>query len=351
VVKSLDKVRGSGRTDITIDTDLIIDGSATVSVNLVTVPLTSMRDEAIGYMLMMEDITREKRLRNTMSRYMSKSVVDKLMESGEAELGGIGRDVSVLFSDIRGFTSISERLGAKETVALLNEYFTDMVDIVFAHNGVLDKYIGDMIMAVFGSVLQSAEDASNAVVVGNKMMTALHVLNRRRTARSEEPIRIGVGISTGNVVAGNIGSLKRMEYTVIGDRVNLAERLEGANKFYGTSILICDATWAAVKHHAATREIDLIRVRGRSTPVAIYEALGHHSEDSFPHRQEALDAFGAGLRHYRRRDWFGAERHFREALAANPGDGPTRIYLDRCQFYRGTPPPDDWDGVWEMKHK
>jgi adenylate cyclase len=351
VVKSLDKVRSSGRTDITIDTDLIVDGSATVSVNLVTVPLTSMRDEAIGYMLMMEDITREKRLRNTMSRYMSKSVVDKLMESGEAELGGIGRDVSVLFSDIRGFTSISERLGAKETVALLNEYFTDMVDIVFAHNGVLDKYIGDMIMAVFGSVLQSAEDASNAVVVGNKMMTALHVLNRRRVARKEESIRIGVGISTGNVVAGNIGSLKRMEYTVIGDRVNLAERLEGANKFYGTSILICDATWAAVKHHAATREIDLIRVRGRSTPVAIYEALGHHSEDSFPHRQEALDAFGAGLRHYRRRDWFGAERHFREALAANPGDGPTRIYLDRSQFYRHTPPPDDWDGVWEMKTK
>jgi PAS domain S-box-containing protein len=187
VVKSLDKVRSSGRTDITIDTDLIVEGSATVSVNLVTVPLTSMRDEAIGYMLMMEDITREKRLRNTMSRYMSKSVVDKLMESGEAELGGIGRDVSVLFSDIRGFTSISERLGAKETVALLNEYFTDMVDIVFAHNGVLDKYIGDMIMAVFGSVLQSAEDASNAVVVGNKMMTALHVLNRAPPrARKEE---------------------------------------------------------------------------------------------------------------------------------------------------------------------
>jgi adenylate cyclase len=284
-----------------------------------------MRDEPIGYMLMMEDITREKRLRNTMSRYMSKSVVDKLMESGEAELGGIGRDVSVLFSDIRGFTSISERLGAKETVALLNEYFTDMVDIVFAHNGVLDKYIGDMIMAVFGSVLQSEEDASNAVMVGNKMMTGLHQLNRRRAARGDEPIRIGVGISTGNVVAGNIGSLKRMEYTVIGDRVNLAERLEGANKFYGTSILICDATWAAVKHHAATREIDLIRVRGRSRPVAIYEALGHHSEDSFPHRQEVLAAFSAGLLHYRRRDWFGAERHFSEALAANPGDGPSDL--------------------------
>lgn len=351
VVNSLAKVRDSGRTDITIDTDLVVEGSEAVSVNLVTVPLTSMRDEAIGYMLMMEDITREKRLRNTMSRYMSKTVVDKLMESGEAELGGIGRDVSVLFSDIRGFTSISERLGAKETVALLNEYFTDMVDIVFAHNGVLDKYIGDMIMAVFGSVLQSEEDASNAVTVGNKMMTGLHVLNRRRAARGAEPIRIGVGISTGNVVAGNIGSLKRMEYTVIGDRVNLAERLEGANKFYGTSILLCDATWTAVKHHAATREIDLIRVRGRTTPVAIHEALGHHSEDSFPHREEVLGAFSTGLKEYRRRDWFGAERHFRDALAAHPGDGPTRIYLERCQFYRKNPPPDDWDGVWEMKGK
>ncbi|MBK8768593.1 MAG: adenylate/guanylate cyclase domain-containing protein [Burkholderiaceae bacterium] len=136
-------------------------------------------------MLMLEDITKEKRLRNTMSRYMSKSVVDQLLEGGEAVLGGTGRDVSVLFSDIRGFTSISERLGAKETVALLNEYFTDMVDIVCAHNGVL---------------------APRAEPRGVR-----HVAASR--------ISIGVGISTGNVVAGNIGSMKRMEYTVIGDRV------------------------------------------------------------------------------------------------------------------------------------
>lgn len=351
VVKSLAKVRDSGRTDICIDTDLFVEGSETVSVNLVTVPLTSMRDEPIGFMLMMEDITREKRLRNTMSRYMSKSVVDKLMESGEAELGGIGRDVSVLFSDIRGFTSISERLGAKETVALLNEYFTDMVDVVFAHNGVLDKYIGDMIMAVFGSVLQSKEDAINAVTVGNRMMTALHELNARRAARNAEPIRIGVGISTGNVVAGNIGSMKRMEYTVIGDRVNLAERLEGANKFYGTSILVCDATWAAVRKLTPTREIDLIRVRGRTAPVAIYEALEHHSAQGFPNRETVLSAFEAGLAEYRRRNWFGAERHFSEALKAHPGDGPTRIYLDRCRYYREHPPRDGWDGVWAMQSK
>ncbi|TRZ90652.1 MAG: adenylate/guanylate cyclase domain-containing protein [Rhodocyclaceae bacterium] len=351
VAKSLEKVRTSGKTDLTVDTDLFVDGAEVISINLATVPLTSTRNELIGYMLMMEDITREKRLRNTMSRYMSKSVVDQLMESGESVLGGTGRDVSVLFSDIRGFTSISERLGAKETVALLNEYFTDMVDIVFAHNGVLDKYIGDMIMAVFGSVMQSADDARNAVMVGNKMMTGLHQLNRRRAERGGEAIRIGVGISTGNVVAGNIGSLKRMEYTVIGDRVNLAERLESANKFYATSILICDATYAAIKDHAAAREIDLIRVRGRDTPVAIYEALGHHSEDSFPHRAEVLGAFNDGLTLYRQRDWTGAERCFGRALAANPADGPSRIYRERCQVYGKTPPPAEWDGVWTMHIK
>jgi adenylate cyclase len=351
VVKSLEKVRGSGHYRHHHRHRPDRRRQPAISVNLVTVPLTSMRDEAIGYMLMMEDITREKRLRNTMSRYMSKSVVDKLMESGEAELGGIGRDVSVLFSDIRGFTSISERLGAKETVALLNEYFTDMVDIVFAHNGVLDKYIGDMIMAVFGSVLQSAEDASNAVVVGNKMMTALHVLNRRRTARSEEPIRIGVGISTGNVVAGNIGSLKRMEYTVIGDRVNLAERLEGANKFYGTSILICDATWAAVKHHAATREIDLIRVRGRSTPVAITRRSDTIPKTASPIARKpsmpSAPACGTTAAATGSAPSAISAKRWRQIPAtARPGSTSTA-----ASSTVSTPPPDDWDGVWEMKHK
>jgi adenylate cyclase len=138
---------------------------------------------------------------------------------------------------------------------------------------------------------------------------------------------------------------------VIGDRVNLAERLEGANKFYGTSILICDATWAAVKHHAAAREIDLIRVRGRDMPVAIHETLGHHSEDSFPHRQDALGAFNEGLIRYRQRDWVGALQCFGQALAANPGDGPSRIYRERCEIYRNTPPPAEWDGVWTLQSK
>ncbi len=351
VASSLEKVRAESRTDITVDTDLYVGDAQPVSVDLTTVPLVSMSDEPIGYMLMMEDITREKRLRNTMSRYMSKAVMDRLLESGDAVLGGINREVSVLFSDIRGFTSISERLGAQETVALLNEYFTDMVDIVFAHRGVLDKYMGDMIMAVFGSVLHDAQDADNAVDVGNKMMAGLRLLNGRLRRRGREPIRIGVGISTGDVVAGNIGSPKRLEYTVIGNRVNIAHRLEDANKFYGTSILICNQTYARLKDRSQVREIDRIRVRGMETPIAIYEVIGHHTEDSFPQRAAAVGAFGEGLACYRRRDWKRAARCFGAALAASPTDGPSRVYLERCGFFEKTPPAADWDGVWTVQSK
>ena len=351
VAGSLEKVRSAGKTDISVDTDLYVEDAKTVSVDLTTVPLVSMSDEPIGYMLMMEDITREKRMRSTLSRYMSKTVMDQLLESGDAVLGGINREVSVLFSDIRGFTSISERLGAQETVALLNEYFTDMVDIVFAHRGVLDKYMGDMIMAVFGSVLQDTNDAENAVKVGSNMMAGLRVLNERLEARGREGIRIGVGISTGDVVAGNIGSPKRLEYTVIGNRVNIAHRLEDANKYYGTSVLICNNTFQRIKGQAEVREIDLIRVRGMEEPVAIYEVIGHHTEESFPHREAAIGAFNEGLSRYRRRDWTSAARCFRDALAANPQDGPSRIYLGRCEIFHDAPPARDWDGVWSVQSK
>jgi adenylate cyclase len=185
--------------------------------------------------------------------------------------------------------------------------------------------------------------------VGNKMMVGLRELNTRLAARGRDPIRIGVGISTGQVVAGNIGSPKRLEYTVIGNRVNIAHRLEDANKFYGTSILICSQTHARMKERIPVREIDLIRVRGMETPVAIYEVIGHHDEDSFPNRDVAVAQFGEGLLRYRRREWKDAARCFREALAANPKDRPSRIYLERCGVFDATPPAADWDGVWSVQ--
>jgi adenylate cyclase len=349
ILRSLEKVRGTGKIDITVDTDLLVEGHSAVSVNLATVPLRNMRDEPIGSMLVIEDVTREKRLRTTMSRYMSKAVMDQLLEGGESVLNGTGREVSILFSDIRGFTGMSERLGARETVAMLNEYFTEMVDVVFDHNGILDKYIGDMIMAVFGSVLATEHDADNAVTVGSRMIVALRDLNARRSLTGHEPIRIGVGISTGNVVAGSIGSPKRLEYTVIGDRVNLAERLENANKYYGTSVLICETTAGRLKQPVKLRELDLIRVRGRNMPVSIYEVLEHHTRETFPNLDVVVPAFAEGVAQYRKRRWDRAAAHFGEALSACPADRPSRLYLDRCEIYRSEPPGADWDGVWTVQ--
>ena len=348
VTNSLDKVLRTGRTDSTVDSDLVLGRRQAVSVNMTAVPLQDMHDERIGSMLIMEDITREKRLRNTMSRYMSKAVMDELLEDGNAALRGVNREVSVLFSDIRGFTTMSERLGARETVAMLNDYFTDMVDVVFAHNGILDKYIGDMIMAVFGSVRSRRDDAANAVLVGSRMMMALRELNLRRSAAGQEPIHIGIGISTGDVVAGSIGSPKRLEYTVIGDRVNLAERLQNANKYYGTGVLMCETTAARLNKPVRMRDLDLIRVRGMQAPVSLCEVMEHHTAESFPHLDEVIFAFTEGVAHYRDRKWDQAIRLFSEALRANPADRPSSLYLQRCEIYRKTPPPENWDGVWSL---
>ena len=348
VTNSLDKVLRTGRTDSTVDSDLVLGVGQAVSVNMTAVPLQDMHDERIGSMLIMEDITREKRLRNTMSRYMSKAVMDELLEDGNAALRGVNREVSVLFSDIRGFTTMSERLGAGETVAMLNDYFTDMVDVVFAHNGILDKYIGDMIMAVFGSVRSRHDDAANAVMVGSRMMMALRELNLRRAAVGQEPIHIGIGISTGDVVAGSIGSPKRLEYTVIGDRVNLAERLQNANKYYGTGVLMCETTAARLSTPVRMRDLDLIRVRGMQVPVSLCEVMEHHTAESFPHMDEVIFAFTEAVAHYRDRNWDPAIRLFTEALKANPADRPSSLYLQRCEIYRKTPPPENWDGVWSL---
>jgi adenylate cyclase len=263
-------------------------------------------------------------------------------------LGGVNQDVSVLFSDIRGFTAISAKLGPRETVAMLNEYFTEMVDVVFAHDGILDKYIGDAVMAVFGSPFKTEHDADNAVAVANRMMGKLGELNRRRAARGAEAIRIGVGISSGEVVAGNIGSPRRMEYTVIGDRVNLAPRMESANKYYGTQILLSEFTVAELGRPAILRRIDSLRVRGRPEPVVIFEALDYHTEETFPRMAETLEAFNAGSVEYLARRWAQAAEAFRAALALNPGDRPSAIYMERCEHYRQLPPAAHWDGAWQV---
>jgi adenylate cyclase len=183
------------------------------------------------------------------------------------------------------------------------------------------------------------------------MMVALNKINRQRLAQNKKPIDIGVGISTGEVVAGNIGSPKRMDYTVIGDSVNLASRLEGANKYYGTKILVCENCVNRLRSPKRLREIDLIRVKGKNRPVAVFEALDYHTDETFPNIDRALLAFEKGLAHYRKCEWKRALACFEDALNACPGDSLSRLYLDRCRHYLDDPPGDSWDGVCTMTQK
>lgn len=259
--------------------------------------------------------------------------------------------MSILFSDIRRFTNIAEKIGARETVSMLNEYFLEMVEIIFAHHGILDRYIGDAIMSVFGTPLVRPDDADNAVTVANGMMAALARLNQKRQESNQEPVVVGIGINTGEVVAGNIGSPRCMDYTVIGDGVNLAARLEGATKFYSTSILLSEFTARRLTRPHRLREIDLIRVKGKDQPVAIYDSLDYHTPETFPHLDKALETFAKGLVAYRRRDWLASVRAFAAALELNPNDGPTQLYLERSLHYRQAPPSEGWDGVWMLTEK
>ena len=345
VMDGISKVATSGDPDTAVDASVVLADGKEASVNLAVVPLIDVNEELIGTMLIIEDITTEKRVKTTMARYMSKEVADQLLEAGEAELRGKNQRVSILFSDIRNFTTTSEVLDARETVSMLNEYFTDMVDVIFKYGGILDKHIGDAIMALFGVPFNKAGDADNAIRVANEMILALVQLNERRKLQRKAMIDIRIGISTGEVIAGTIGSPRRLESTVIGDSVNLASRLESANKFYNTRVLVSEDTVRDLGVPVAVREIDLIRVKGRDQPVAVFEPLDYHTPDSFPGMGDVLKAYTQGLRCYRNQDWGAAVAMFERALTANSEDRPSQIYLDRCRQYVKTPPSEQWDGV------
>ena len=350
VTAALGRVAATGERDISIDATLKL-ASGHASVNMTAQPLFGLAGERIGSMLVFEDITAEKRVKTTMARFMSKEVADQLLAGGESQLGGKAQTVSILFSDVRGFTTLAEALGPRETVSLLNEYFAEMVDVVFRHGGILDKYIGDAIMALFGAPFDKPGDADNAVAVANGMMRTLRTLNAKRGIRGAASIDIGVGIATGEVVVGNIGSPSRMEYTAIGDSVNLASRLEGANKYYGTKVLVDEATLRAMKTTTVVREIDLLRVKGKDRPVAVYEVMGYHDRETRPDLAAMLDAFDEGLALYRARDWDAAIARFEAVLALHAHDTPSSMYIERCRHYREAPPDDDWDGVWVLTEK
>lgn len=351
VVRSLRFVAETGGNDYHADADLKLGQCGHRSVNLTVAPLFDIDDSPMGYMLVFDDITQDKRLRSTMARYLAKEVVDKVLESGDDPFHATAQEATVLFSDIRRFTAIAESIGANETVQMLNDYFSDMVEVVLRHGGLLDKYIGDAIMAVFGAPIVGPQDADDGVTVAIEMIRQLARFNERRLARGLQPIDIGIGVATGEVVAGSIGSEKRLDYTVIGDSVNLAARLESANKFYGTSVLIAGTTVEHMRTPRPMRELDLLRVKGKQKPVAIFEPLECYGAGDQERLAAMLPIFSEGIQGYRARRWKEACTAFTEVLGGIPGDPLSQLYLHRCQYYESTPPPDDWDGVWSLTEK
>jgi adenylate cyclase len=286
-----------------------------------------------------------------MSRYMDPGIADQLVASGAEVLGGQSVTATVLFSDIRSFTTITEQLGAQGTVALLNEYFELMVECIQAEEGMLDKFIGDAIMAAFGIPVPHDDDADRAVRAAIRMMRELTAWNAERLSDGRPPVDIGIGLNTDVVVAGNIGSRKRMDYTIIGDGVNLASRLESACKTYGAHILISELTLQRLKATYTTREVDLVVVKGKTQPVAVHEVLDYHTEESYPGLMRALRHFRDGVTLYRQQRFADATASFEDVLALNAADKTARMYVERCARLQESPPPEDWDGVWTMTDK
>ncbi len=351
----VDRIARVAATDVgesLSDVELIFD-DVTVSANVTVLAMESGEGASLGTLVMIEDISDAKRAKSTLSRYMDPGLAAQILAGGNEDdiLGGKDVVATVLFSDIRGFTTITEKLGAQGTVALLNDYFELMVDCISEQGGMLDKFIGDAIMAAFGIPIAHDDDEDRGLRAGISMITALRGWNVEREARGEMPVDMGLGLNTDRIVAGNIGSKKRMDYTMIGDGVNLAARLESACKQYSARILLSEFTVAKLKGVYRLREVDKVVVKGKTAPVGVFECLDYHDDATFPNLMDVLGNFNEGVKVYRNQDWDRATGFFQKALEANSTDKLSEIYIDRCNMMKANPPGDDWTGVWIMKDK
>jgi adenylate cyclase len=318
--------------------DLVIPGF-TLAANYVGVT---------SYRVIFEE--REKRkVRGAFGMYVHPGLISQMMKNPDLlRLGGEEVIMTVMFSDVRGFTSISEKLTPTQLVLLLNEYLTAMSDIIMAHWGTVDKYEGDAIMAFWGRPYPQPDHAARAARACLQMLARLGELNDKWRNDGRQALNIGVGLNTGPMVVGNMGSNKRFNYTVMGDAVNLGSRLEGQNKEYGTRIIISQSTYEEVREEFVCRELDLIRVKGKLKPVAIYELMAPVEERA--RHQALLAVFAQGLAAYRAARFQEALQIFEEIVAGYPNDGPAKLFAQRCRMYLQAPPPQ-WDGVFVATSK
>ncbi|MEW5722249.1 MAG: adenylate/guanylate cyclase domain-containing protein [Thermodesulfobacteriota bacterium] len=297
-------------------------------------------------------VDREKRMiRNAFSLYLSPQVVAEVIKNPEQlTLGGSRRLMTVFFSDLAGFTSISEALAPEDLVHLLNRYLGLMTSAIMAGGGTVDKYEGDAIMAFWGAPAVQEDHALRACLAALRQQELLAGFREEALAEGLPRITARMGLNTGPMIVGNMGSEERFDYTVMGDAVNLASRLEGANKQFGTSIMISESTYEMVQGQIEVRELDLLRVKGKDQPIRVYELLSRNGGLS-PEKKDVLEAYARGLALYRDLRFAEAEAAFQRALELDPDDGPSRTYVQRCRAFQAEPPPPDWDRVFTLTTK
>jgi len=296
--------------------------------------------------------SRQKRfIRSAFSTYLAPTVVKKLIESPDGlELGGEERDITAFFSDVQGFTSISEKLTPEELVELLNEFLTEMTDIILEYEGTVDKFEGDAIIAFFGAPNALENQAETAALTCVQMQKRLQELREKWKGEGRPELKMRIGLCTGPAVVGNMGSRNRMDYTMMGDTVNTAARLEGVNKIYGIYTLVCEHTFQKSSNQVVGREIDAINVVGKNEPVVVYQLLGlpHDLDESL---LKTIQHYAQGLQQYRQLNWDGAIEAFEAALRISPEDGPSMAMAARCREYKKSPPAVDWNGSYTMQTK
>jgi class 3 adenylate cyclase/HAMP domain-containing protein len=316
--------------------------------NLMTGELERAYGQIKGYALQSAIArTREEKVRHIFQKYVPKEVIEEFFQNPERMLVGQTRELAILFSDIRGFTAISERMQPEQVVESLNAYFALMVDVITAHSGIVDKYMGDAVMAFFGAPIHHGDDPLRAVRAGLEMLDALERFNGGQKAKGRPEFRIGIGINFGPVVVGNIGSEKKMDYTVVGDIVNLASRMEGLTKVYHEPILFPEPVYRAVQDSVPCRRLDRVAVRGATKSIVIYTARSVVT----PEEQNGWRLHHEGLELYYRREFAGASAAFAEALTHLPGDRLLRSFAERCAIYERTPPGPGWTGVVAFREK
>lgn len=317
---------------------------------LVVVVFTNMA--IMGYRFLTEE-KQKVWIKNMFSGYMSKDLVDRIIANPELlQMGGDKKEITVFFSDIKGFSSFSEKLGTPERlIALINEYLGAMSDVVLEHGGYISKYEGDAIMAFWGAPTDDPDHADSCIKCVWAMKQRLNALNADLAKRQMPDLFTRFGINTGLVTVGNVGSERKKSYTAMGDSVNLGSRLEGANKEYGTAIMISEFTKEKMKGRYPLRELDLLRVVGKEQPVRVYELLGLSETDVPDKKKKCIEVYLKGLALYREKKWDEAIAVFKQALGIDPEDGPSKTYIDRCEDFKVLPPPEPWDGVFVMKTK